>query len=288
MKRTTESTPRVREGLALVGARQPLGSYIRSVWDRRGFAWIMALYANEAKTAHTRLGRWWTIIQPTIQVSIYGLIFGFILGANKPDNFLPYLFTGVFFFTFMSGCLVAGSKAITGNSGLVTSINFPRVILPVQTVIRQMVTFIQTLPILLILVLGYEILVFKTIKWEIVLLPIPIVLMAFFGFGVAATAARMHARLRDLDQLIPFMNRVLFYASGVFFSIDKALEGHPFWAAAMRINPFYDFMELARGALVTGYSWDWSLALVCLVWAIVAPVFGLIFFWRGEETYGNR
>jgi teichoic acid transport system permease protein len=244
----------------------------------------MARYATEERTSHTRLGRGWMILEPTLRASVYGLIFGVILGNSRPENFLPYLFAGVFFFTFMSGCLTAGSRSITGNRGLVASINFPRAVLPLQVVIRLFFDFLMTLPILLAALLIFQ----HELKWQIVFIPIVILLTVMFGLGVALIAARIQTQFADMDQIIPFINRILFYASGVFFSLDTILKDHPFWLDIVRFNPFYDFMEFARQCLVVGYDLDWRIVTVSIAWAVLSPVVGFVFFWAAEEKYGQN
>ena len=106
-------------GLKKVGARPTLFKYIREAISRIDFAYTLASYGNEATNAKSRLGSWWNILLPTIQASTYGLIFGLILGASKPDNFLPFLFTGVFLFSFFQGSFTNGASSIVNRSGLV-------------------------------------------------------------------------------------------------------------------------------------------------------------------------
>lgn len=279
-----ETYPQTREGLSRLGSRQPFFSYVKGVWKRRGFAYIMARYANEERTSHTRLGRGWSILEPTLRAVIYGLIFGVIMGSHRPANFMPYLFAGVFVFTFLSGCLMSGSRAITGNKGLVTSINFPRAVLPIQVTIREFLDFAMTLPVLAVALLVFQ----HELKWQTVLIPFVVLLTIMFGLGVALIAARVQAQFSDFDQIIPFVNRILFYVSGVFFQIDTVLAHHEIWLDIVRFNPFYDFMELARECLVTGYNLDWRIIAISLGWAIVTPVVGMIFFWGAEDKYGQN
>lgn len=271
-------------GLKRMGARAPLFTYLAEAWRRRDFAWTLAKLSKEAQNARTRLGAWWSLLVPIIQSSIYGLIFGLILGSSRAPNFIPFLVTGVFLFNFVSGSFSTGASSITSNAGLLRSINFPRIALPLASVFRQLLNLLPTLPILLIVVLIFD----RTIKVEILYFPLVLTLLFFFGLGVAFIAARLTVQVRDLSKLVPFVTRILFYVSGVFYSPLHWGIDNPIFNAVISLNPVYAFLSLARGSLVTGYevvAQDW---LVAGGWTLAVLVFGIIFFWRAEERYGNE
>ncbi len=266
-----------------MGARPSFFNYLAETWQRRDFAVALSTFSNEAANARNRLGKWWNILLPTIQAATYGLIFGVILGSSRPHNFLPFLFTGVFLFSFMSGSFYSGASSITSNSGLVRSLSFPRALLPISTVITQFVNLLPQIGILLVTLLIIQ----QQITWGwLALIPI-LFLMTMFSAGLAMIAARLTAQVRDLSKLLPFVTRIFFYISGIFFSVDKVLANHPDIYAFVKWNPVYDFIEIARGALVEGYTMETDIWIACVVWAVVTFVFGSIFFWKAEEEYGR-
>jgi len=270
-------------GLKRMGARPSFADYVRETWNRRAFAIALSTFSNEAANARNRLGKWWNILLPTVQAGTYGLIFGVILGSSRPHNFLPFLFTGVFLFSFMSGAFNAGAGAITSNSGLVRSLSFPRMLLPLSVVITQFINLLPQLAILLVTLLIIQQNI--TLGW-LALIPI-VLLMTLFGAGLAMVAARITVQVRDLNKLLPFVTRIMFYISGIFFSVDKVLANHQVIFDIVKWNPVYDYIELARGAVVEGYSMNGQLWLACSLWAVVALVFGSVYFWRAEEEYGR-
>ena len=272
-----------RTGLKPIGVRPPLGAYLRETWLRRDFIWTLAVLTREQQNARTRLGAWWTLLLPLIQSSVYGLIFGVILGASRAPNFIPFLVAGVFLFTFVSGAFSTGASSITGNQGLLNSINFPRIVLPLSVVVRQFLNLLPTLPILLVVVIIFD----HAVKWELLYLPLILALLLLFGFGVALIAARITVEVRDLNKLVPFVTRVLFYMSGVFFSPESLGITNPVFVALVHYNPVYAFLSLGRGAFVAGYDvtlFDWAVAGG---WTLLVLVVGVLFFWRAEERYGE-
>lgn len=271
-------------GLKRMGARPALFDYLKETYKRRDFAFAISAYTNEAANARTALGKWWIIVLPTIQAATYGLIFGLILGDSRPDNFLPFLFTGVFLFSFFSGSFSSGASSITSNGGLVRSLSFPRILLPLAAVTRQFLNLLPQLAVLAILLIVLQ----QTISFTWLAM-IPIVILAImFSLGLAMIAARLTVQLRDLSKLIPFVTRIVFYISGIFFSIERVLEPFPALAPLIYLNPIYDFIELSRGALVVGHEMTGTLWLSCSIWAVATFVTGIIFFWIAEERYGSE
>ena len=273
----------VSSGLSPVGKRPKITSYLQSFFARRAFAFTLAKYSLLASTARSRLGVAWIVLVPALQVTLYGLIFGLILGDARPDNFLPFLIVGVVMFQFLSGSFIEGAKSITSNSSLVRSLDFPRILLPFSATASQFVRFAGILVIaLLVLPFFGE---FPTVSWLSVIGVIA--LAAIFSFGLSMLAARMTTDFSDLSQLIPFITRLMFYSSGVFFSIDKLTEAYSWLSFLTWANPISVYLELARASLVTGYSAtgiDW---LIGGLWAFLMLSTGFIFFWLAEVRYGR-
>lgn len=270
-------------GLKQVGIRPKFVEYLGLVWARRDFAFTMSLYASESQNARTRLGRWWLVLSPTLQAFAYGLVFGLILGDLRPANFIPFLITGVFLFSFFSGSFSAGAKAITSNGGLLRTMSFPRILLPLSAVIREFINFLPQLALLpLVMVLfGQE------ISWDwLYLIPIAF-LMFLFSTGLAMISARLTVEVKDLGKLVPFITRIMFYSSGIFFEVERIFAGFPELLAIAMLNPVYGFISLARGALVNDLQLTAFLWISTSIWSVATFVFGVFYFWRAEAKYGR-
>jgi teichoic acid transport system permease protein len=237
----------------------------------------------QASTAKSSLGVAWLIVVPALQITVYGLIFGLVLGDSRPNHFLPYLITGIVLFQFIADSFSGGSKSIISNASLVRSLNFPRVLLPLSVVIAEIY---MLLPLVVIMVVGiWAVGEPVSLAW-FKLIPV-LILMFFFGFGLSMLAARLTTTFADLNQLIPFITRVAFYSSGIFFSVDTISGVNPILGFLLEANPIHIFLKIARSILVTGYSAthvDWILAAS---WAVGTMLVGFIFFWRAEEKYGR-
>jgi len=273
-------------GLPRVGARPPLGEYLREAWERRHFAIASARYAVETKNSRSRLGIIWIVLRPLLTAAIYGIVFGLIMPAgSRPDNFLPYLVIGVFVFQYFTNSLSQGASSITGNSGLVQSLHFPRILLPISIVFRQLFEIIPVMVALLpiIWILGEP----PRLGW-FMLIPILFV-MTLFNIGVALIVARLTVHFPDLKQIIPFISRLLFYSSGIFYSLEAVFAGTEKAGLLLiaQLNPVHDFISLARGYLIDGPPATPFMWLVVGIATLVVLLFGIIFFWAAEEKYGN-
>lgn len=273
----------LQHGLKQVGVRPRFSKYLKELWKRRDFAFTMSLYASESANARTRLGRWWLVLLPSLQALAYGLVFGLILGDLRPDNFIPFLITGVFFFSFFSGSFSAGAKSITSNSGLIKTLSFPRILLPLSAVLREFINFLPQLALLPLVMIIFG----QTITWDwLYLVPIAFI-MLLFSTGLAMISARLTVQVKDLGKLVPFITRIMFYVSGIFFEVDRIFAAYPELLFVAQLNPVYEFISLARGVLVDGIFLQPSMWLVSSAWAVGVFIFGIIYFWKAEAKYGR-
>ncbi len=271
------------EGLIRVGARLPLGPYLREVWERRDFIATMASSRIQAENERNRLGMGWVLLRPLLNALIYGLIFGLILGGQRPANFVPYVIAGVFLFEFFTNSVLVGGRSITSNFSLVQSLNFPRLALPTAVVYQQLLSFLPTLVLMSVLVLPFG----GRITWRVLLLVPLTAIFAVFNLGVALIVARLTVHFRDLSQLMPFITRILFYTAGVFFDPISVLEGHPWALTLYHLYPLNEVLSLGRSLLIPGYEAPTYYWWVLSAWAVVTLVFGVIYFWSAEERYGR-
>jgi teichoic acid transport system permease protein len=270
-------------GLHRVGAREPFWAYLGQTWQRRDFIYEMAKARLQATVERNRLGPAWLVLQPAFNAAIYGVIFGFLQQGNRPPDYAAYVVIGVFLFQFFSKCFNEGSKSITGNQGLVQSLAFPRLTLPIAEVVEQFMALMPSMALLVIIlpIMGHP----PTWQW---LLMIPLLLLfALFNAGVAMITARLTVHVRDLTQLLPFISRILFYTSGVLFDVSRLFKEHPSLMRLYDFNPLYEVLHMARGVLLVDRPFDPMYWAYFSVWAVVAAVAGLIFFWSAEERYGR-
>ncbi len=277
-------------GLTISGARPSLFAYIRQTWSRRHFITAFATARLTAQYSQAKLGQVWQIMTPLLNAAVYYFIFGVLLGTSHgvPD-FIPFLVTGVFIWTFTSNSIQTGTRAISGSLGLVRALHFPRASLPIAYAVQQLQQLLFSMGALIVILVCFG--EYPKVSW---LLAIPaLVLQAMFNTGLSMVMARLAAKTPDVSQLMPFILRTWMYVSGVMWSIKKVLshDNLPHVVLlALQANPAAVYIDLMRFALVDSYKANqlpphvWPLAIG---WAVVAGVGGFIYFWKAEEQYGR-
>ncbi|MEU6391380.1 ABC transporter permease [Streptomyces sp. NPDC046939] len=279
-----------RYGLTVSGARPSLPAYVRQLWQRRHFITAFSTAKLTAQYSQAKLGQVWQVATPLLNAAVYYFIFGVLMGTSRgvPD-FVPFLVTGVFVWTFTQSSVMAGTRAISGSLGLVRALHFPRASLPISYCLQQLQQLLFSMCALVLILLCFG--VPPTASW---LLVVPALLLQFtFNTGLAMIMARIGANTPDIAQLMPFLLRTWMYLSGVMWSLDHlmAKTDLPHFAAVLlRANPAAVYIDLMRFALIDSFTaaqlpphvWAWALG-----WALLVGVGGFIFFWKAEETYGR-
>jgi teichoic acid transport system permease protein len=277
-----------RYGLKVSGARAPLGEYVRQLWGRRHFITAFSTAKVSAQYTQARMGQLWQVMTPLLNAMVYYLIFGLLLGTSRGvDNYIPFLVTGVFIFTFTQSSIMAGVRAIAGNLGLVRALHFPRASMPIAVTLMQLQQLMMSMGVLLAIVqMSGEV---PSANW---LLAIPaLLLQSIFNAGVAMVMARLGSKMEDLAQLMPFILRTWMYMSGVMYNIAAKLGGAPgIVRFLLEVNPAAVYIDLMRFALIGSFTSAqlpphvWAIAVF---WALFAGVGGFVYFWKAEEQYGR-
>lgn len=270
-------------GLRDVHETQRLVPYVRALLVRRGYLWFVSLSELRNRQMASVLGNLWHLLNPLLQIAVYYLIFGVVLdNVNRGvDNYILFLTIGVFVFADTQRATTAGGASIVNNRGVLQAISFPRAMLPItSTLTETMATFPSVFVIYVVaLTTGED----PHLRW--LLLPVLIGLQFVFNLGTALIAARATTHFQDIQQILPFVFRILFYMSGVIFSVQTFASGKPY-AWVFETNPIYAFVTLARWSILGGdFAWSWLLAAGA--WSIGILTCGFLWFRAAEEMYGR-
>lgn len=275
-------------GLSVSGARPPLPEYVRQLWGRRHFIVAYSVARLTAQYTNARLGQIWNVLTPMLNAAVYFLIFGVLMGQNKGiTNYVAYLVVGVFVFNFTQSAILAGTRSISDNLGLIRALHFPRACLPISITLIQLQQLLYSLIVLVSIVLmtGEPL----GTRW---LLIIPaLVLQSVFNIGCAMFVARIGSEVTDVAQLMPFLLRTWMYLSGVMYSIEKVKRDLPqVFGVMLELNPAAVYIDLVRYALmnsVTAAQLPHHVWFAALGWSVVVGVGGFVYFWKAEERYGR-
>lgn len=279
-------------GLTVSGARPGLAEYVRQLWARRHFILAFSQAKLHAQYSQAKLGQVWQVLTPLLNATVFFFIFGILLGGRggmANDEYIPFLVTGVFVWTFTQQSVMSGVRAIAGNLGLVRALHFPRASLPISFSLQQLQQLLYSMIVLAVILIGFQ--HYPSGLWPLI---VPVLALQFvFNTGLALIMARLGSKTPDLAQLMPFVLRTWMYASGVMFPLEYMLEKRdtPGWLTdVVAGNPAAVYMELMRYALIDGphhqhiggHVW-----LLAVGWALLVGIGGFVFFWKAEERYGR-
>jgi len=283
-------------GLTKTTRRPTVPEYIRQLWGRRHFIRAYATARSKATYSSSRLGQIWQVITPLLNAAIYFFLFGVLLGTDRGlENFMAYLVTGVFAFTFTQRSLNNGAKSMSGNLSMLRALRFPRAVLPFSFVFVELRQLLISMVLLLFIIpaTGVYYGTGDTVMLQWVLVIPVIAIHMLFNLGLSMIMARIGAFSHDVNKLLPFITRLWFYASGVIYSIEAF--GPNFWDPAYRalqLNPGAIMLDLYRSVLIGVHEpfdlvADLSIWTVGIAWAVVTLVVGFLVFWQKEESYGR-
>ncbi len=250
--------------------------YLSQLWNRREFAWYMAMGNLRARNASTTLGLFWWVLNPLLLGAVYYLVFGIVLGVSRD---LSYLLSGMFVFYYTSTALTGGANSIISNSRLLVNLSFPRLIMPVVAITEAGVGFLASIPALY-LIIGPTQGVWPGIEF-LWLFPIIFAIQTLFNLGLAAIAARIAVPFRDINNLLPYVNRIWLYLSPIIIPASFVTDLVAPWDTLFNLNPLVPIIGLYRTALL-GYPFESWMLGASLAWAIGLATISIAAFVKYE------
>ncbi|MEO0493557.1 MAG: ABC transporter permease [Actinomycetota bacterium] len=264
-------------------AAMELRPYLSDLWARREYVWVESVSELRARQITNVLGNLWHLLNPALNITIYFLIFGLLLGVDRGvDNFILFLSTGLFIHQLTQRTTTSGAKSIVGNRGLLQAIKFPRALLPITSSVTEFLAASSTFGIVFVVAL----LTGESPRWSWLMLAPLLVVQSVFNLGAALFAARLTTHFVDLTNILPFAFRLVLYGSGVIFNVSEYVESDSWIRWLFTLNPVYCYITVGRWA-VMGTDLSAGVVISGSVWAIAMFVFGFVYFRAGEERYAS-
>lgn len=228
----------------------------------------LSLFEMKSNNSSNYLGMLWEIINPLIQIAIYWFVFGFGLLKNRGDidgtPFLPWLIGGIVVWFFVNSATTEASKSIYTRLTLMAKMNFPKSVIPSFVIFSRVYSHLMFVVVVIIIlaILGY----YPTIY--MIQLPYYLAAVIILLFGFSLITSTLTTVVRDVQQMVISMMRMLFYLTPILWLLDA--EEHPLIVQLMKLNPLYYIVEGYRATLL-GQSWyfvqNWQYTLY--FWFIV-------------------
>lgn len=252
------------------------------LWQFRELLGMLALRDVKVRYKQTLLGATWAIIQPVTMMVVMSLFFGRF--ANMADNVgnVPYpvfLYAALLPWTFFTGSVTASANSMVANSGMLRKIYFPRLIMPIAATGTPLVDYAMAFVVLMGLMAWYSV----ALSWQLLLLPLLVVLTVICALGVGLILAAVTVRFRDFRYLVPFMIQVWFFATPVIYPNNMVPER---WQWLIQLNPMGGIISAFRSSILN-QPVDWSHLGTSAAIAVIGLLIGLTYFNQAERKFAD-
>ncbi|MGD8877191.1 MAG: ABC transporter permease, partial [Syntrophobacterales bacterium] len=217
---------------------------LKELWEYRELLYFMAWRDIKVRYKQTVLGAAWAIIQPFFTMVVFSIFFGKL--ARVPSDGLPYpifAFAALVPWTFFANGLNQASNSLVGSANLIKKVYFPRLVVPISSVISGVVDFVLAFAVLLGMMLFYGILPTVNILW----LPLFVLLIFVTALGVGFWLSALNVQFRDVRYTVPFLTQFWLFATPIAYPSSLLSET---WRTIYAINPMVGVVEGFRWALL--------------------------------------
>jgi lipopolysaccharide transport system permease protein len=235
-----------------------------------------------AQYKQTILGPLWHFIQPLFTTVVFLVVFTNIAKIST-DGVPPVLFymSGITIWNYFSSCLNATSNTFVANAGIFGKVYFPRLVIPLSTVLSNIVKFGIQFLLLLAAMLWYKLA--PSTASTLILIPILLLIMAGLGLGLGIIISSMTTKYRDLSVLIGFAVQLLMYATPVVYPLSTITSKKlRFW---ITLNPLTPLVEAFRYAMLGVGSFDAVSFGYSIGFMVITLFIGLLIFSKVEKTF---
>ena len=255
---------------------------LRDLWLYRELVFFMVWRDIKVRYKQTILGAAWAILQPVL--TMLALYFLFDRVANLPTDNVPYpifSYTALLPWGLFVTALNQGSRSLTSNHNMITKVYFPKLILPLSSVLAGLVDFAIASVILVGLMFYYQVAPAWNLLW---VLPLFLLLAVITALGVALWLSAINVKYRDVNYVLPFLTQFWFFATPVAYSAKAISEN---WQLAYSLNPMAGVVNGFRWALL-GISNGPDAALwVSVGISVLILISGLFYFRNMEKTFAD-
>ncbi|QPK64930.1 ABC transporter permease [Methylomonas sp. LL1] len=277
---STQNDSSRRDVLTVIEAGRAAQDYWKNIWRQRELLYFLIWRDLLVRYKQTVVGTAWVLIRPLLTLMIFSVVFGRLAGL--PSNGAPYtllVFAGMlpwfFFATAVSDC----TSSLSSNGALVGKIYFPRLIIPMNSVLVCLVDYLVSC----LLIVGVMVWTGTTPTLRLLALPLLTLWICGLSFGIGIWCAALTVRYRDLRHLVPFLLQLGIYVSPVGYSATIVPER---WRFEYSLNPMV--------GIIDGYRWsllgnDFVAYLpgvgISALMTLVMIITGIFYFRRCEKTF---
>lgn len=274
---TKETVPVLR----IAPSRGWVSLKLKELWEYRELLYFLTWRDVKVKYKQTVIGAAWAIIQPFFTMVVFSLFFGKL--AKVPSDGIPYpifSYSALVPWTFFANGLSQSSNSLVGSANLIKKIYFPRLVMPISSVVSGAVDFVLAFIVLLGMMLFYKIYPSINIIW----LPFLLLLAFITSLAVGLWLSAMNVQFRDVRYAVPFLTQFWLFATPIAY--PSSLLPEP-WRTIYGINPMVGVVEGFRWALLRTDTAPGPIIIVSTITALALLISGAFYFRRMEKTFAD-
>lgn len=254
---------------------------LREVWTYRELLYFFTWRDLKVRYKQTVIGVLWAVFQPLITMVVFSVFFGKLLGI--PSGGVPYpifVYTGLLFWQFFSEALSETANVLINNQAIITKIYFPRLILPLSSVLTKFVDFAIAAVILVGMMFYYG---YVPHLSGLALLPLLLLITFMASLGLGLVLASLNVKYRDVRYILPFFIQLLLFLTPVIY--PAGIAGKYSWILAA--NPMMGVIQSARAVLFGTTVLNWTLIGVSFAGTLALLIFGIYHFKKAERYFAD-
>lgn len=256
--------------------------YWADLWRYRELFYFLAWRDLLVRYKQTAIGIAWAVLRPFLTMVVFTVVFGKLAGLSSGNVPYPILvFAALLPWQLFATAFSESGNSLVSNSGLISKVYFPRLVIPMSAVVVSLADFFISLAILVALLIWYGFMP----GWQILTLPLFMLLAVAAALSAGIWTAALNVKYRDVRFIIPFVMQTGLYVSPVGFSSSVVPEH---WRLAYSLNPMVGVIDGFRWA-ITGAStpFYWPGLWISVVLIGLLFVAGIQYFRRTEKTFAD-
>ncbi|MCI0614135.1 ABC transporter permease [bacterium] len=258
-----------------------VGLNFRELWKFRELLYFLIWRDLKVRYKQTVLGAAWAIIQPLLTMLVFSLFFGKL--ARVPSDGVPYplfAFTGLVPWTFFANAITQSSNSLIGSQHLITKVYFPRLVIPIASVLSGILDFVIAFVVLIGMILYYGI----TPGITILTIPFFFLIALITALGTGLWLSALNVEFRDVRYIVPFLSQFWLFSTPVAYPSSLLAER---WQIIYALNPMVGVVEGFRWALLQTPNPPAPVFTVSTITAIFLLITGALYFKRMERTFAD-
>ncbi len=260
---------------------------LRELWRYRELLWFLTLRDIKLRYKQTALGVAWAVLQPLFTMAVFTVFFGKL--GKLPSDGKPYalfVLAALIPWQLFAYALTQSSNSLVAEQRLITKVYFPRLIVPVASVLSGLVDFLVTFALMLMMMavgpwLGWE---RVAPTWAVLTLPVFVLFAVLTALALGLWLSALNVQYRDIRYTIPFLTQFWMFSTPIAYPASLV---PPAYRPLYGLNPMTGVVEGFRWALLGTVAPDWGMMAVSAGVVVALLTGGMLYFRRMEKTFAD-